>query len=81
MILPKVRKFAAMKGVGARIVPTSLRSVTKNKMKRKESHCISKGMSNTGLMLDHSRALQPKISRIPAKTTVGSSHHMRNLMA
>lgn len=37
MIIPKVRKFAAMKGVGARIVPTNLRSVkkfSKNKNKK-----------------------------------------------
>lgn len=66
MILPKTRKFAAKKGVGAIIVPTN---------------CISKGVSNAGLMLDHSRALQPRISKTPASITVGNSHHMRNFMA
>ena len=82
MILPKIRKFAARKGVGAMMVPTNLLGV--NKIQEIEiifTYCISKGVSNAGLILDHTRALQPRISRIPARRTVGSSHHMRNLTA
>jgi len=48
---------------------------------RMKTHCISKAVKSLGFWLDHSLALHPSISKIPARTAVGIIHHILYLIA
>ena len=84
MILPRIIKLAATNGVGAIIVPTILQQHIYQSFKQfpmDDTDCISKGVMSLGLLLDHSLALHPNVSKTPARVTVGIIHHNLYLIA
>jgi len=83
VIRPKMIKLAATSGVGATIVveillaPWYQRTLKVAGLRQDRTHCITNASCRYGFWLDHSRPLQPIISRRPHRTAVGNSHHMR----
>ena len=92
MIWPRMMKFAAMSGVGAIIVVVILRGkvavsarvpIHRRRLTRGEAmtYCMMKGSLRYTFWLDHSLALQPRISPMPATHAVGRSHQRREWTA